>query len=148
MLIDEQVDHGAVVVQKKVEIPSWPISFLPLQAILAKEGSVLLSEILSNWIKRKVKAKEQNDNEATFTKKVEKVDGFIDLSNNAYKNYLKYLAYEEWPGVFFEIEKNNKKIKVIIKKAHWNDTSKTFEIERVVPEGKKEMDYKDFLRGF
>src|ERR1035437_3746431 len=38
MLIDEQVDHGAIIAQKKVEIDDWPVGFLSLQEILAKEG--------------------------------------------------------------------------------------------------------------
>lgn len=145
MLIDEQVDHGAVVAQKKAEIAQWPVGFLSLQEILAKEGSKLLSEILPEWIKRKITAKVQNDNEATFTKKVEKVDGLLDLSGDAHKNYLKILAYEEWPKTYFEVEKNGQKIRVIIKKAIWKDNN--LEIQSVVPEGKKEMSYSDFLRG-
>jgi methionyl-tRNA formyltransferase len=145
MLIDEQVDHGAIITQKKVEIIDWPIGFLSLQEALAKEGSRLLAEILPDWIKGKIKTKIQNDNEATFTKKVEKQDGLIELSRDAYKNYLKVLAYEEWPKTYFEIDKNGQKIRVIIKKAIWKNN--TLEIQSVIPEGKKEMDYKSFLLG-
>jgi methionyl-tRNA formyltransferase len=145
MLIDEQVDHGAIVAQKKVIINEWPIGFFALQETLAKEGSQLLSEILPDWIKGKVKATAQNDNEATFTKKVGKQDGFLDLSEDSYKNYLKILAYEEWPKTYFEADKHGQKIRVIIKKSAWKDNA--LEIQSVVPEGKKEMDYKSFLLG-
>jgi methionyl-tRNA formyltransferase len=145
MLIDEQVDHGAIVAQKKVEIAGWPVGFLSLQEMLAKEGSKLLAETLSDWIKGKIKAKGQDDSKATFTKKVEKIDGFLDLSKDAYKNYLKILAFEEWPKTYFEVEKNDKKIRVIITKAEWKNN--TLEIQNVIPEGKKEMSYADFLRG-
>ncbi|MFA6340804.1 MAG: methionyl-tRNA formyltransferase [Candidatus Paceibacterota bacterium] len=145
MLVDEEMDHGAVVIQRQVDIKDWPIGFNALSEILAKEGSLLLSEVLADWIKGKIKAKDQDHAKATFTKKIEKQDGLLDLNADAYKNYLKYLAYEEWPGTFFDAERNGKKIRVIIKKAVWNGT---FEIQRVVPEGKKEMGYKDFLRGF
>jgi len=145
MLIDEQVDHGAIIAQKKVEIVGWPIGFLSLQETLAKEGSKLLAGILPDWIKGKIKTEVQNDNEATFTKKVEKQDGFVDLSSDAYKNYLKILAFEEWPKTYFEIDKKGQKIRVIIKKAIWKDNA--LEILSVIPEGKKEMDYKSFLLG-
>jgi methionyl-tRNA formyltransferase len=145
MLIDEQVDHGAIISQKEVEIPNWPIGFNLLQETLAKKGSEMLVEILPKWIKGEIKETEQNHDDATFTKKVEKVDGLIDLSHDSYKNYLKILAYENWPNVYFETEKSKKKIRVIIKKAEYKDG--LLNILKVVPEGKKEMDYKSFLNG-
>jgi methionyl-tRNA formyltransferase len=145
MLIDEQVDHGAIISQKKVKIPNWPIGFNLLQETLAKKGSEILVEILPKWIKGEIKETEQNHDEATFTKKVEKADGLIDLSNDSYKNYLKILAYENWPNVYFETEKSEKKMRVIIKSAEYKDG--LLNILRVVPEGKKEMDYKSFLNG-
>jgi methionyl-tRNA formyltransferase len=146
MQIDEEMDHGAIVAQKRVEIASWPVGFTALQEILAKSGADLLAETLPDWIKGKIKTKEQNHSEATFTKKVEKTDGLVNISNgNQFKNYLKILAYEVWPRAFFEIEKEGKKQKVIITKATWKNDA--FEIQKVIPEGKKEMDYKSFLLG-
>lgn len=145
MLIDEQVDHGAILTQKMVNIANWPVSFLSLQEILARNGAKLLADILPDWIKGKIEAKVQDDSKATFTKKVEKNDGLIDLSQDAYKNYLKILAYEEWPKTYFEIDKKGQKIRIIIKKAIWKDEK--LDILSVIPEGKKEMDYKSFLLG-
>lgn len=155
MLIDEQVDHGDIIIQERVEIKNWPIGFLELQELLAKKGANMITEILPKWINsNNIKTKRQEHNNATFTKKVEKIDGFIKLDDNHYQNYLKYLAYEDWPKTFFEIHKNRPfgqvkkpedKTRVIIKKATYKDDS--FEILRVIPEGKKEMDYKSFLNG-
>lgn len=144
MLIDELVDHGPILTQKEVALQEIP-NFEKIQEIMAREGSKLLSEILPSWIKGKIEPKVQDDSKATFTKKVEKEDGLIDLSGDARKNYLKYLAYYRWPETFFEIQKADKKIRVKIKKASFKDN--TFVIERVLPEGKKEMDYKSFLNG-
>ncbi len=145
MLIDEEVDHGAIIDQRKVEMPEWPVGFTELEHILGKAGAEMIVALLPNWIKGSIKEKEQDHAHATFIKKAEKTDGFLDLLGDGYKNYLKYLAYEVWPGTYFEIEKDSKKMRVVIKKASWKDGN--FVIERVVPEGKKEMDYKDFLRG-
>ncbi len=145
MLIDEQVDHGAIVAQEKIEIPGWPVGFRKLSEILAEESAKIMARILPEWIKGKIKSNEQNDSEATFTKKVEKTDGLIDLSGNPYKNYLKILAYEEWPQAYFEIIKDGQNKKVIIKKAEFKDEE--LKILRVLPEGKKEMGYEAFLRG-
>jgi methionyl-tRNA formyltransferase len=145
MQIDELVDHGAIVSQKKVDISDWPVGFFELQKILGKEGADILAKILPDWIKGNIQEKSQEDDRATFTKKVEKTDGFLDLSGDAYKNYLKYLAFEDWPGTYFEQEKDGKKIRVIVKKAEWKEH--TLKLTRVLPEGKKEMSYEDFLRG-
>ena len=146
MLIDEQIDHGDIIVQKQVNIDGWPVGFAKLQDILASEGSKLLAEVLPDWIRGKIPAQKQDDSKATFTKKVEKSDSLIDLNNDAYKNYLKILAYEEWPKTYFNIEKNNQKFRVIIKKATFENGE--LKIQTVIPEGKKEMKYEDFLRGF
>ena len=145
MLVDEEMDHGAIIAQEKISIPDWPIGFHALADRLGKAGARLLAGILPDWIKGKIQPKEQNHSGATFTAKFEKSDGLIDLSAEGYKNYLKILAYEDWPGTYFEVERSSKKIRVIIKKASYKNG--VLEILRVVPEGKKEMDYKDFLRG-
>jgi len=141
MLINEKEDHGPILAQSKVDIAGWPVGFFALQETLAKEGSKLLSEILPDYLSGKIKAKAQNESEVTHTKKVEKNDGLINLSTNPYNNFLKTLAFEEWPKTYFNI--NGKRVIVI--KAVWKNNN--FEILKVTPEGKKEMDYSDFLRG-
>ncbi len=148
MLIDEQVDHGAILAQKEVSISNWPVGFNSLQEILGKEGAKILAEILPDWIGGKITEKEQNNNEATFTKKVEKIDGLIDISRQglAEKNYLKILAYEDWPGTYFiQKDLSGQEKRVIVKKASFENSE--LKIKRVIPEGKKEMDYEDYLRG-
>ena len=87
----------------------------------------------------------QDHAKATYTKKVTKEDGLLDLSTDGYQNYLKYCAFDEWPGTFFFVEKKGAKRRVRITDAAYKDGA--FVIKRVVPEGKKEMDYVDFLRG-
>lgn len=148
MLMDEKVDHGPIITQKKVDIPNWPIKFEELKKVLAKEGVNLLNSIISKGTDNKNDAVNQHDSEATFTKKVQKIDGLVDLEmDNPYKIYLKYLAYFTWPGVFFFINKDNKKFRVIIKDATFNSKDNVLEILKVLPEGKKEMSYRDFLNG-
>ena len=158
MQIDEQVDHGPIVSQKKLGIIDWPVKFDGFEKITAEEGVKLFIEILPDWILGKIKPAEQIHSEATFTKKVEKNDGLLDLEfDDPYKNYLKFLAYSTWPQVFFFIEKKNnltstlplangrEKMRVIIKDAEYANGQ--FIILKVLPEGKKEMPYEDFLRG-
>jgi methionyl-tRNA formyltransferase len=144
IVLDEQIDHGPIIVQEKIELAS-PLGFHALQEMLAKKSAELLAEMLPNWIKGKIKTRIQDDSQATLTKKIEKQNGFLDLEKEPYKNYLKILAFEEWPKTYFEVNKKDKKIRVVVKKADWKDNQ--LEIQRVIPEGKKEMDYKSFLLG-
>ena len=146
MQIDKQVDHGPIIIQELLTIPNWTVNFNEFEKLTAQAGAKLFANILPTYVAGKVTAKEQNHKEATFTKKVEKNDGLIDLEMDKPEiNYLKYLAYSTWPGTFFFINKDNKKLRIIIKDAEYKDG--LFLIKRVLPEGKKEMSYEDFLRG-
>src|SRR3989344_4795377 len=73
-------------------------------------------------------------------KKIKKEDGLIDLEDNAVKNYNKFRAYAHWPRTFFF--KDGKRI-IITKAKLENDK---FIIEKILPEGKKETKYEDFLK--
>jgi len=146
MQIDSQVDHGPIIAQETITIPNWPVKFSEFEKITAEAGTKLFAKILPDVISGKISVKEQNHTEATFTKKVEKNDGLIDLEiDKPAKNYSKYLAYSTWPGTFFFLNKDGKKIRVIIKDAEYINNQ--FIIKKVIPEGKKEMNYTDFLRG-
>ncbi len=149
MLMDEQVDHGPIIAQEKLPAPSLlkgPANLIELKEITAKTGVKLLVENLDAWINKKIEAEEQDHDQATFTKKVEKNDGLLDLEfGKPYENYLKTKAYYPWPGTFFFISKGDKKIRVVIKESEYIDGA--FHILKVIPEGKKEMSYGDFLRG-
>lgn len=146
MQIDEQMDHGPIISQKTITIPNWPVSFEELEKMTAVEGIKMFIEILPSWIGGEITPKEQNHSEATYTKKIEKNDGLIDLEfAKPYENYLKTKAFYPHPGTFFFINKNDKKIRVIIKDSEYLDGK--FIIKKVLPEGKKEMNYEDFLRG-
>lgn len=145
MSIDEKVDHGPIIVQEKISIENWPVNFEELEKITALSGVKLFSDVLENWLNDKIIPIEQDHDQATFTKKIEKEDGLINLSDNSYMNFLKIQAYSTWPKTFFFIEKDNKKIRVIIKEARFIDGQLL--IQKVLPEGKKEMNYADFVRG-
>jgi methionyl-tRNA formyltransferase len=146
MKMDEQIDHGPIIAQEKITIQGWPVNLIQLKEITAKEGVKILLANLDAWIEGGLKPVEQNHTEATFTKKVEKNDGLLDLEmSKPLENYLKTKAYYPWPGTFFFIAKDDKKIRVIIKESEYKDDA--FHILKVIPEGKKEMSYEDFLRG-
>jgi methionyl-tRNA formyltransferase len=154
MRLDEEMDHGPIVSQALISsYDTWPITAPVLEDNLAHAGGKLLAETIPNWINGKYKEKPQDHSQATYCQKITKNDGLIDLTDNPYQNYLKICAYIGWPGTFFFSESNGKKIRVNIKEATFKyfdrkeNNEGQLEILRVIPEGKKEMSYSDFLRG-
>lgn len=144
ILMDEQMDHGPVVVKERIEIPEWPIARDTLNERLWHAGGKLLADSLPAWLSGTILPTPQNHTDATFTKKMDKEDGLVDLGADGRKNYLKYLAYEGWPGTYFFVQKDDKQVRVKITKASF--VNGKFVIERVIPEGKREMAYADFAR--
>jgi methionyl-tRNA formyltransferase len=144
MLIDEKMDHGPIIAQEKIAITSWP-KLEDFKALTAKVGAKLFSDNLEAWVKNEIKAKEQLHAQATFTKEVEKVDGLIDLAGDPYQNFRKIQAYSMWPNAYFFVQKGEQKIRVIVKDAEFVDGKLI--LKKVIPEGKKEMSFEDFMRG-
>lgn len=153
MLLDEKLDHGPIIAQASIASEPWPIRASILEEILARAGGELLAETIPPWIESSLTPEPQDDLKATFTKKIEKEEGEIDLSGDAYGNYLKFCAYDEWPGTYFfvhpeqgrRVKRGAKEIRVKIVDAEYKDGK--FTPTRVIPEGKRDMNYGDFVRG-
>lgn len=151
MLIDEKMDHGPLLAQKKVPVPEWPPRGKDLDALLAHEGGVLLAETLPRYLAGEVLPHEQDHAAATFSHFFTKEMGCIDLADEAYKNLLKIRAFDGWPGAYTFFERPStgsgqaaKKIRVRITEAHIADEKLV--LDRVIPEGKSEVPYADFAR--
>lgn len=144
IVLDLEVDHGPIVAKREHVVADWPPKGSELADDLARLGGALLAESIPHWIATH-HAEPQDDARATFTKKITKEDGMIDLAGDPRTNYKKVRAFDEWPGTYFFTERNGKRIRVRITDASLSNN--VFTITRVVPEGKKEMSYADFLRG-
>ncbi|PJE74396.1 MAG: methionyl-tRNA formyltransferase [Candidatus Taylorbacteria bacterium CG10_big_fil_rev_8_21_14_0_10_41_48] len=151
MLLDEEMDHGPIIAQARVELEEWPPRAALLEGVLAKEGGQLLAEVLPLWINDEIDSKEQDHSKATTCSFLKKEDAEINLADDPYQNLLKIRGYEGWPGAFTFFERNlpgqtgGKRIRVVITDAHI-DTSGALVIDKVIPEGKKEMLSADFER--
>jgi len=148
MRLDKEMDHGPIVTQEKIPteiVGDWPVTASALEDISAHFGGALLAKIIPDWMAEKIDEKEQDHDQATYCQKISKADGLIDLDADPYTNYLKICAYSGWPGTYFFKQSGDKKIRVSIKRAVYKNDQLT--IESVVPEGKSEMPYLDFLRG-
>lgn len=145
MLIDEAMDHGPILAQEAIPMPEPLPTALELEGMLAQLGGRLLTEIIPQWLAKKIEPQEQDHERATFSAMIKKSDGLLDLSDDALTNLRKIQAYTPWPGTYFFTERHGKTIRVKVVSAHIEE--QTLVIDRVIPEGKKEMNYQDFLRG-
>ncbi|MFP4022427.1 MAG: methionyl-tRNA formyltransferase [Candidatus Paceibacterota bacterium] len=144
--MDEKMDHGPILTQKKVPYQDWPIDAPTLEKDLAIEGAELLIETIPRWIKQEITEEPQNEKEATYTEVINKKDAFLDMENERAEDLLrKVKAYKEKPKPYFfkELEIGTKK-RVIVTEASLQNNE--FVIEKVIPEGGKEISYQEFLQ--
>lgn len=144
MLLNEKMDQGPIIAQRKVEIAEWPPRGRELDEILAHEGGKLLAEMLPQWVAGEIDAAEQNHDVATYCKIFTKEDGLLDLKADPYENLRKIRAFDGWPGTYTFFERAGKKIRVQILDAEIINGK--LQIMTVKPEGKGEMEYDAFLR--
>lgn len=144
MLVDEKMDHGPLVSQKAMTLEPWPPRIAHMEEALMREGGRLLARMLPLWCRGDIEAREQNHDVATYCVQFKKEDGLLDLGASAHTNMLKIRAFEGWPGTYTFFERDGKRIRTKILDAHVEQGSLV--IDRVIPEGKKEMAYEDFLR--
>ncbi len=146
--MDTDMDHGPIVASQEVTVTPWP----PRASVLGKEiveaGASLLISILPQWVSN-FKAgvpheTVQDHSKATYTTKIRKEDGCINLNDDPYTNYLKIQAYDGWPSAYFFMNKGGKDIRVKITEAEYIEGKLI--IKKVIPEGKKEILYSDLVR--
>jgi len=152
MQIDKEMDHGPIVVQQRLDTDRWPEEATALGQKLFTEGGRLLADNILPWLSGEITPREQDHLAATYCKKIQKDDGLINLTEDPKINIRKIKAFSGRPGAYFFTERlpalqagNGKRLRVKITEASLQD--KTLVIERVIPEGKGEMSYDDFLRG-
>ena len=129
------MDSGPIIAQETVAIA--PDEKTPdLRKRLIKIGGGLLVKTLPDFIEGKIKPIPQNEDEATFCKKIKKENGLIDFNNDPIKNYNKFRAYAAWPRTFFF--KDGKRIIITDTKLENGE----FKILKIIPEGGKETNYR------
>ena len=139
-----KLDEGPIVAEEKISIDEKETA-LRLRERLNNIGKKLLTNLIKEVLEKKVIYQEQNHLEATYTKKIKKEDGQLDLGDNPQINYRKFKAYYGSIGTSFFVKKNSKEIRLKIIDAEF--THGEFRVLRIIPEGGREMNYEDFLRG-
>ncbi|MBU2101257.1 hypothetical protein KKH05_00840, partial [Patescibacteria group bacterium] len=138
-MLDEKVDHGAILAQKDVYITGQ--YYEELAEELAILSGNLLVEILPDFKDKKIEAKEQNHEEATSTEKFTTEDARIEFEDlkiaqggnlgKAEQILRKIKAFNPEPGAFTFIDKKRTKIL----RARLEDSKLI--LEQVQKEGKK-----------
>lgn len=136
--LDEEVDHGPILAKRELPIEKNDTHESLIEK-LGDLGSKLLIEILPDYLEDKIKPQKQNHRQATFTKRIEKKDGLIDLLNPPNPLTLDGMirAYYPWPNVWTQLTHNSKLI-----------TIKLLPSNLIQPEGKRPMTIKEFLNGY
>ncbi len=149
MLMDAELDHGPILSQEPADISEveWPIPGRALDERLAHLGGRLLAATVPCHLSGDITPTEQDHKAATFCTKIDKSMSEFALDphhlpagETAYQYLLKVRAFDGWPETFFI--HNGQRIK--IKDAVLADG--IFTPTRVVPEGKREMDFQEFLK--
>jgi methionyl-tRNA formyltransferase len=138
MLVDEQIDHGPVIVQKEEEINENETAD-SLYTRFFKIGADLLETNFQDYLDGKIKPLKQDDSKATYTEKLTRESGYFDLDKPLNKEVLKRMinAFFPWPGVWTIAKFENKDLRI-----------KFLPNNFIQVEGKKPISLKDFENGY
>jgi methionyl-tRNA formyltransferase len=149
MQMDEKMDHGPILAQELLQISDeqWPIAGNKLDEQLAQLGGRLLAQTVPKVLSGDITLVEQFHEKATYCGRLDRSMGELSIDpynlptgDEAYQTLLKIRAFDGFPGTFF-IHKG-KRIKVL--DAHIKQD--TLHITKVIPEGKKEMNFETYLQ--
>ena len=130
-----KLDAGPIVACKTVTIEPNEVAG-ELRNRLNVIGAQMLTDIIPDYIAGTIEIKEQTG-KPTYCYKTEKSDAEVNLTKMSdVELWNRYRAYFGWPSIFF-FDEYGKRIKIT--KARFDKNK--FIIEKVIPEGKKEMDY-------
>ena len=139
-----QLDAGDIHRYEKVEIGAHE-GAPALRARLNILGAELLTATLKDISNGTASPFPQDESGITKCGKIEKEDGLVNIQTDSpILLDRKFRAYFGWPGIYFFTERNGKNTRVKITDAILENQK--FIIKKVVPEGKKEITYEEFLK--
>ncbi len=151
MQLDALMDHGPILAQNAFMISPEATSG-SLEVSCGQLGGDMLVQCLPHYLDGSLIPKEQNHDEATICKKITKDLGCITLDDPVDEVRRKYRALTPWPGLYFFVTHAGRDIRVKVNSVDLTstkDSSKVLDyIVSVTPEGKKQMDFESFRRGY
>lgn len=149
MQLDEKMDHGPILVQMNMSIgaENWPVRGSQLDEAIAHMGGALLADTIPKWIAGEITLTEQFHAAATYCPRLDRSMGELTLDphnlptgSDAYQALLKIRAFDGFPGTFFI--QGNKRVKIADATI---DAAGTLKITSVIPEGKSEQPFAQYL---
>jgi len=131
-----ELDAGDILVQEATPIMQNETA-RELRPRLISMGAELLVTTLPAFEQGKIPLTPQNASLATRAYKLKKEDGLLSLDASGKENWNKYRAYADSIGTYFF--ENGKRMKITAASLR----NGKFTIERVIPEGKREMMYEE-----
>lgn len=151
MKLDSGMDHGPLLSQNAFMI-SPEVTAGTLEVTCGQIGGQMLVQCLPHYLDGSLLPKEQNHSEATICKKITKELGCVLLTDTIDEVRRKFRALTPWPGIYFFIKHKEKEIRVKINAIDLVSSKEssllTDYIVSVTPEGKKQMDFESFKRGY
>jgi methionyl-tRNA formyltransferase len=99
MLMNEKMDQGDILAQKKIAINENDTA-PDLMEKLGDLGGKLLLESLPKWTGGKIKPRKQKSNEAIYCRTIKREDGQVDWRWSAENIQRQWRAFHPWPGIF------------------------------------------------
>ncbi|CAN5155256.1 hypothetical protein BH11PAT3_BH11PAT3_2090 [soil metagenome] len=135
MRLSSKMDEGPILLHQKVEFETWPLGYTETEKILGKVGGELLAEVFNKLNTEPLPEIDQDHSKATYTHMIQKSEG--DITNDTPQTALRKIkAFKKWPRTRIG--------DLIVTDAHIEEEKLV--IDKVIPPGKKEMLYKDYLR--
>jgi len=160
MKIVPKLDAGPYMLQKSVNI-NIKDNFNSLSKKLSDIGSKLILEAILLFEKNEAKFINQNENSATYAKKIKKTESLIEWNELSKKIIAKINGLNPYPGVWFEHKGNRIKIieaelseargkagEVLTDDLIVGCKDKAIKIKFLQKEGKKVVDTRSFLIGY
>lgn len=152
MKLDSEMDHGPILTQAAFIIhPETTAGSMEVEC--GQLGGELLVQVLPHYLDGVLIPKEQDHSKATICKKITKDLGETTLTTQASEVQRKCRALTPWPGLYFFVDHKGSRMRIKINKVdltlQGTDTLVARDIIlTVTPEGKKEIDFQDFKRGY
>ncbi len=152
MKLDEEVDHGPILIQTEMDLETEDVN-VQVERKAGSFGAELLAQILNHYLDGSLKLIGQDHSKATTTRKFEKSEGEIKLDDNAETVQNKFKALLPHIPIFFFINHKDREMRIKVNEIELNkDLAKNKKakeiIKKVTPEGKSEMNFADFEKGY
>ncbi len=151
MKLDALMDHGPILAQSAFMVnPESNAGTLEVEC--GQLGGELLVQVIPHYLEGTLIPKEQDHSKATICKKITKDLGLIHLYDDIDIVRRKFRALTPWPSLYFFITHGGRAMRVKVNAVDCITEKENKRAEdyvlSVTPEGKKQMDWESFKRGY